>query len=114
MTSKDPVIAERKRLYRTTRWRKIRLVILDRDPVCTICRKAPSNQVDHVVHDDNNSKFFDPSNLRGACALCNNRRGATERGKKAFIKMENRMTRAAAEHHNRVEQLMHQVRSKQQ
>ena len=46
--------------------------ILREQPVCTVCNKAPSTQVDHITPIDAGGGH-DPSNLRGVCAPCNNR-----------------------------------------
>jgi hypothetical protein len=57
--------------------------ILREQPVCTVCNKAASTQVDHIVPIDAGGGH-DPSNLRGVCAPCNNRLGkqyVTQRNK---------------------------------
>ena len=45
--------------------------ILREQPICTVCNKAPSTQVDHITPIDAGGGH-DPSNLRGICAKCNN------------------------------------------
>ena len=63
-------------LYGTARWRKIRLYVLERDgyecqihgPTCTLI----ATLVDHIHPPDKGGAMFDPSNLRAACAGCNN------------------------------------------
>ena len=45
--------------------------ILREQPVCTVCNRAPSTQVDHITPIDAGGGH-DPSNLRGICAKCNN------------------------------------------
>lgn len=107
--SKDPVIVERKRLYKTKQWRAVRKQILQRDPLCVMCKAAASNQVDHIKHDQNNSAFFDPANLRGTCATCNNKRGARDRGRKAWIQAGNTKHADAAKHADRISNLMAQL-----
>ncbi len=61
-------------------WRRIRVQVLKRDPYCTICGPkctGISTTVDHVVAlSVDPSRAHDLSNLRGACAACNYRRGA--------------------------------------
>jgi 5-methylcytosine-specific restriction protein A len=55
---------------------------LRRDPICTECRRAPSDTVDHITdHRGNLQRFFDPLNLRGVCGPCHNKKtGATHGG----------------------------------
>lgn len=108
--SKDPVIVERKRLYKTKQWRAVRKQILQRDPVCVLCNEAASNQADHIKHTDNNAEFFSPSNLRGTCAACNNKRGATDRGRKAWVQAGNTKLADDAKHADRIANLMSKLR----
>lgn len=55
-------------------WRKRRLTVLQRDPLCTLClaqgRIRPSTEADHIVpkHRGGTDEF---SNLRGVCKRCN-------------------------------------------
>lgn len=51
-------------------WRRLRLTILKRDPVCQICYAAPSVHVDHIVPKVAGGRD-DEDNLRGACQRCN-------------------------------------------
>ncbi|MEM5468283.1 HNH endonuclease signature motif containing protein [Celeribacter marinus] len=108
--SKDPVIVERKRLYKTGQWKAVRKQILQRDPVCVLCNAAASNQVDHIMHTDNNALFFNPSNLRGTCATCNNKRGARDRGRKAWVQAGNTKHADDARHVDRIANLMSKLR----
>jgi 5-methylcytosine-specific restriction endonuclease McrA len=62
-------------------WRKLRLVILDRDPVCTLCHAALSSVVDHIEPIAlAPQRRLDPSNLRGLCKSCHDRRTALDQG----------------------------------
>ncbi|MCC6426268.1 MAG: HNH endonuclease [Phycisphaerales bacterium] len=54
-------------------WRRLRTVIIARDPICKVCTRAPSTTVDHIVSkalggDDSEA------NLRGLCATCHKRK----------------------------------------
>lgn len=59
-------------------WRRVRLVVLERDgrlcqirgPKCQI----EANEVDHIVPWRAGGSFYDPDNLRAACGNCNKRR----------------------------------------
>lgn len=67
------------RFLSTAQWQRVRLMVLERDgwvcqirlPKCT--RRA--EQVDHIISWRDGGSKFDPSNLRAACAYCNNARG---------------------------------------
>jgi len=69
-----------KRLYDGAAWRvRTRRFVLARDPLCRIAilcaGRAPSVDIDHVIraesyialHGGDESYFYDPENLRGAC-----------------------------------------------
>ena len=57
------------------RWRRVRLVVLERDGY--LCRiRGPrclgvADQVDHVIRPQDGGAWYDEANLRGACAPCN-------------------------------------------
>lgn len=70
---------QRSKWYGTARWKRLRKRVLAAHPVCCICFKAPATQADHVRHREDNRDFWTWENLRGACAECNNRLGATDR-----------------------------------
>jgi 5-methylcytosine-specific restriction protein A len=65
--------------YDSPAWRQVRLVVLERDQyVCQIrgptCAIA-ANQVDHIIRPADGGSWYNPDNLRGACAPCNGGRG---------------------------------------
>jgi len=74
---------DRSRLYRTARWKQLRLQILQRDHYrCNRCDVdlRPGNThpesavVDHVEkHRGDPVKFFDPDNLQSLCKSCHDR-----------------------------------------
>ncbi|CAN0554755.1 unnamed protein product, partial [Ectocarpus sp. 8 AP-2014] len=78
----SPAVQQRKRWYGTRRWRKLRAQVLAGNPLCAICWKVPATQADHIQHTDDNAHFWNPNNLRPACAECNNRLGATDAAKR--------------------------------
>lgn len=51
------------------KWRDLRRLILQRDPVCVRCKSAPSSSVDHIVP-KHLGGTDDPSNLQGICWPC--------------------------------------------
>lgn len=62
-------------------WRKLRAVILARDPLCTVCLEAgrvtPAAMVDHVVPKVRGGDDSE-SNLRGICKPCHETKSARE------------------------------------
>jgi 5-methylcytosine-specific restriction endonuclease McrA len=69
----DPV----RKLYKTTRWKNVRLLVLRRDPLCLLCGYHASTVGDHfplsaheLVAMLGKDAFFDVSRIRGLCAPC--------------------------------------------
>jgi len=62
------------------RWQRIRRIILRRDPICKICGRAPSTEVDHIIPREAGGTD-DPDNLQGACKPCHSRKTAQEDGR---------------------------------
>lgn len=62
------------------RWRKLRKLILARDPICRICGEQASTDVDHVVPRRRGGRDT-AANLQGLCASCHARKTATEDGR---------------------------------
>jgi 5-methylcytosine-specific restriction protein A len=65
--------------YDSPVWRRVRLVVLERDGhVCQIrgprCKVA-AGEVDHIVRPELGGAWYDEGNLRAACAPCNRGRG---------------------------------------
>jgi hypothetical protein len=68
---KDPAIA---RLYQSARWKKLRKMVLKRQPVCRICHRDIATVVDHIQpHKGDESLFWMISNLQGLCKPCHDR-----------------------------------------
>lgn len=72
-------------LYNSAAWKRLRRVILRRDPLCKLCkdqqRPRPSTVADHIHDHKGDSKlFFDPNNLRGVCKPCHDERTGGEHG----------------------------------
>jgi 5-methylcytosine-specific restriction protein A len=60
-------------------WRKLRVSILARKPVCQMCHREAAAEVDHIIpirQGGNN----DESNLQALCKACHSRKTATEDG----------------------------------
>lgn len=57
------------------RWRKVRLIVLRRQPLCVVCMEngvtMPSTEVDHIKpRRDRPDLAYDLDNLRGLCKSC--------------------------------------------
>ncbi|NNF68447.1 MAG: HNH endonuclease [Acidimicrobiia bacterium] len=66
------------RCYNSATWRKVRLVILERDGyICQIgldgCTERATD-VDHIIPIEADGEWFDENNLRAACKHCNSAR----------------------------------------
>ena len=55
-------------------WAARRRFVLERDPVCRVCRRAASVEVDHVIPGDDHN----PGNLQGICTDCHKTKTQTE------------------------------------
>lgn len=60
-------------------WRRLREVILSRDPLCVCGCGQPSTDVDHIDNDPTNN---DLDNLAGMAAACHSRKTQADLGKR--------------------------------
>jgi 5-methylcytosine-specific restriction endonuclease McrA len=80
--SDDPI----RKLYRTKRWKSVRLTVLRRDILCQACGHQAATVVDHIllarliVDTYGVEAFFDLTRLQGLCAACHNSKTAVECG----------------------------------
>tara|TARA_R100000654_G_scaffold75059_1_gene111076 strand:- start:50 stop:376 length:327 start_codon:yes stop_codon:yes gene_type:complete len=69
--------------YNSRQWRKLRLMILQRDPVCKECEKknifVSSVVVDHILSIRLGGAKLSPDNLQGLCTTCHNRKSARDK-----------------------------------
>jgi 5-methylcytosine-specific restriction endonuclease McrA len=66
-------------VYNMPAWRRVRLVVLERDGrLCQIrgprCQ-LEATEVDHIVRPEDGGAWYDEVNLRAACGPCNHGRG---------------------------------------
>jgi 5-methylcytosine-specific restriction protein A len=74
---RQPRRAQKRRFYQTAAWRSLRDDVLAEEPVCKICRKAPSACVDHKrTVDEAPELALVRSNLQGACLPCHSAKTA--------------------------------------
>ncbi len=71
------------RYYDTARWKKLRRMVLRRDPICVLCNLngfvVPSRHADHVLALEAGGTN-EMKNLRGLCPSCHSRKTALEDG----------------------------------
>ena len=77
-------------VYGTKRWKELRAQVIQDEPVCHWCRRAPSTQADHAVELDQGVDPYDRTNIVGSCASCNARRGAIYVNKKTATRIQQR------------------------
>jgi len=70
-------------IYNSTRWRKLRAIVLKRQPICTMCqakhRYTTANVVDHVLPINKGGFAWELSNLQALCTPCHNSKSARDK-----------------------------------
>lgn len=61
-------------------WRKFRLIVLARRPVCECCQRAAASHVDHIRPIADGGDIYDERNLQCLCHSCHSRKTATQDG----------------------------------
>lgn len=91
MASRRSESAAWQRLYKTSRWLRLREAQLSDDPLCRFClaieEVTEATVCDHVIpHKGSIELFHDPMNLQSLCTQCHDRlKARIEAGKKAVI-----------------------------
>ena len=60
-------------------WKEISTFIRNRDPICVTCKKKPTTEAGHYIHNNDkatqsligNKLWYDLRNLNGQCSYCN-------------------------------------------
>ena len=86
---KEPETTQEKRTN-SLRWQRLRRYILYRDPICKLCNKAPSTEVDHIKALSLKGSYWDKDNLQGVCSTCHKRKSGFDRIKSGSIKGRNK------------------------
>lgn len=62
------------------RWRKLRKIVLARDPICKDCSEAPSTEVDHIIPRAPTQHAADVTEeeLQGLCKPCHSKKTRAE------------------------------------
>lgn len=77
---------DRREQYTHSRWRRLRVAFLERNPLCVYCEREGritlANVVDHVIpHRGDSRLFWDSSNWQPLCKPCHDSTKAIEEGK---------------------------------
>ena len=78
LTTKKGTGAERyPKLYGSTRWRKLRALVLNEEPLCRLCERqgktTAADTVDHIKeHKGDVALFYDRDNLQPLCQFHHN------------------------------------------
>ncbi|MDO9529271.1 MAG: HNH endonuclease signature motif containing protein [Syntrophales bacterium] len=72
-----------RKLYRSSRWRKLRRRFQQENPLCEECKKVgrliEATVVDHIIpHKGDEMLFWDIDNLQALCKPCHDRKTAAE------------------------------------
>lgn len=74
------------KFYQAPHWRKLRALILEREPLCRECNKegriTEAKMVDHIKPIRLGGERIDEDNLQPLCHSCHNTKSAKERHKK--------------------------------
>ncbi|MDE2103277.1 MAG: HNH endonuclease [Patescibacteria group bacterium] len=70
-----------RRLYKLSRWRKQRELLLSENPFCQICKIRPASEIDHIKprkKGDDLPTDLDINNLQCLCRRCHSRKTMNE------------------------------------
>ena len=67
-------------VYNTPRWRAIRDLVRQRDPICKRCNCEPTHTIDHIIPIRNGGDAWDMSNMQGLCKRCNISKTSKQKG----------------------------------
>jgi 5-methylcytosine-specific restriction endonuclease McrA len=71
------------KIYSSRQWRKLRHLVLSKQPLCVMCRKkgryTTANTVDHILPINKGGAVWNPDNLQSLCSSCHNRKSATDK-----------------------------------
>ena len=79
---------DNKREYDTPEYRKARRELLEGNPICHWCKRAPATTADHLYEVDNGGSWAD--GMVPACKPCNSRRGAQHINRKRANQIQKR------------------------
>jgi 5-methylcytosine-specific restriction enzyme A len=69
-------------IYNSNRWRKLRLLVLNEEPLCRTCKSegqvVAGAVVDHITPINEGGDPYDRNNLQALCHKCHNSKSARE------------------------------------
>jgi Restriction endonuclease len=68
-------------VYNTPRWRAIRDMVRQQQPVCVMCKAEATHTVDHIVPIRDGGDAWALHNLQGLCKACNAIKTGRQRSK---------------------------------
>lgn len=60
-----------KKIYDSKRWKHLRMLKINRNPVCEICKRQPAHTVDHKIPINQGGPIWDIEGLTSLCKTCN-------------------------------------------
>lgn len=86
--------------FDTAAWKRLRQVILNRDPLCVMClQRDEITASQHVDHKDNDPSNNELDNLQGLCGPCHSRKTAKDMGKRVAFGCDEHGNPLDPEHH---------------
>ena len=64
--------------YNTTQWRKLRMIILNDEPMCRECKRKAASVIDHIKPIRLGGDFWSMENLQPLCTGCHNSKSGKE------------------------------------
>ena len=83
-------------VYKRKRWEIVRRFVLNRDPICKVCDKRLSTEVDHIVPLAEGGNPYDPAGLQGICSPCHRAKTRAENARRPLPRSGD-LPRAAGE-----------------
>ena len=70
-------------IYNSGRWRRLRLIQLNKEPLCAIHKQrdeiVAATVVDHIIAIQDGGKAWNEDNLQSLCKSCHNRKSGKEK-----------------------------------
>ena len=64
--------------YNTSQWRKLRMIILNDEPICRECKRKAASVIDHIKPIRLGGEFWEMENLQPLCTACHNSKSGKE------------------------------------
>tara|TARA_R100001443_G_scaffold117440_1_gene142717 strand:+ start:8841 stop:9164 length:324 start_codon:yes stop_codon:yes gene_type:complete len=72
-----------KYIYNSRQWRKLRKMILHKQPICVHCERkgiyTSANTIDHITPINKGGAVWSINNLQALCASCHNKKSARDK-----------------------------------